>query len=477
MHVLLTGVTGYIARRLLGPLLLAGHRVTCVVRDPSRLDLARDGLQDSPGLQVIRGDFLDASSLGGLPAQVDAAYYLIHSMSQSGADFSELESICARNFRDYAHSAGVAQVIYLGGLAHQGELSAHMASRQNVGQILSSPHYALTVIRAGIIVGSGSASFEIIRDLVEKLPVMVAPKWLHTRSQPIAVRNVLEYLVAVLGRSDCYGQVIDIGGPQVLSYRQMLLQFAQVRGLRRWIYCVPVMTPKLSSYWLYFLTSTSYPLAQALVDSMKVEVVCPPNDWAQRLGIQCIPYAKAIELAFVKLERHEILSSWKDAQSSGVLQGSLESHALVPVYGCFVDRRQMQVDDPALALQRVWTLGGHRGWYVGQWLWEIRGLLDQLAGGVGVRRGRRSDVDLSPGDTLDFWRVLVADRAQGRLLLYAEMKLPGEAWLEFKLDDQGVLHQNATFRPLGLWGRLYWWSVWPFHGFIFPGLLKALARG
>jgi uncharacterized protein YbjT (DUF2867 family) len=475
MHVLLTGVTGYIARRLLPLLLQAGHQVTCVVRDPLRLDLSRDGLVLSEQLHVVRGDFLDPELLKELPRQVDVAYYLIHSMSQNGADFGILEAQCARNFRDYAEVAQVRQVIYLGGLVNAEELSDHLASRQNVENFLRSPLYGLTILRAGIIVGSGSASFEIIRDLVEKLPIMVAPKWLQTKCQPIAVRNVLEYLMAVMGREDSFGQAIDIGGPQVLTYRQMLLAFAKVRRLRRWIFLVPVMTPKLSSYWLYFLTSTSYPLALALVDSMKIEVVCRPNDWATRLGIACITYEEAIRLAFVKVERHEIVSSWKDALTSGILADGILAHAAVPTYGCLRDQRFFQVADRDRTLDKIWKIGGTQGWYVAQFLWELRGALDQMVGGVGMRRGRRSPTELSPGDALDFWRVLVADKAAGRLLLYAEMKLPGEAWLEFRLDPKGVLWQTASFRPLGLWGRLYWWTVWPFHGPIFRGMLKALA--
>jgi hypothetical protein len=285
--------------------------------------------------------------------------------------------------------------------------------------VLSEGHVPLTTLRAGIIVGSGSASFEIVRDLVEKLPVMVTPKWLNTRSQPIAVRNILEYLSGVLLREDTFGQGYDVGGPDVLTYKEMLLQFAAVRGLSRFIFTVPVMTPRLSSYWLYFVTATSYKLAVHLVNSMKVEVVAAPNDLAKRLGIRLLTYREAVELAFQRIEQNNVVSSWKDAFSSSSADHSMAEFIDVPSLGCFVDQRMRLMDrDRHQVLNNLWAIGGERGWYYGDWLWKLRGFIDKLFGGVGLRRGRRSPTDLQPGEAVDFWRVLVADRQQGRLLLF-----------------------------------------------------------
>jgi hypothetical protein len=313
-----------------------------------------------------------------------------------------------------------------------------------------------------------------MRDLVEKLPVMVTPKWLNTRSQPIAIRNVLEYLKGVLYHEKTFNQSYDIGGPEILTYKEMLLQFAKVRKLKRRIYTVPVMTPKLSSYWLYFVTSTSYKLAVNLVNSMKIEVICGESDINELVKIELLSYAEAVELAFEKIVSKDILSSWKDAQSSGVLLQGITKLVEVPTYGCYSDKQTQKIKDEQRTLSRIWAIGGDNGWYYANWLWVIRGFVDKLVGGVGLRRGRTSPANISAGDSLDFWRVLYANKEEKRLLLYAEMKLPGEAWLEFKLEDN-VLSQTATFRPLGLWGRIYWYLVLPFHGFIFKGMINKLS--
>jgi uncharacterized protein YbjT (DUF2867 family) len=470
MKILLTGSTGYIAQRLLPVLLENGHEVYCCVRDRGRFNS-----QLFPDAKIIEVDFLRKETLESIPADIDAAYYLIHSMSSQGQDFGELEETSALNFKERIETTQAKQVIYLSGIINETELSKHLLSRKNVEEILSSKAYALTTLRAGIIVGSGSASFEIIRDLVEKLPVMITPKWLHTASQPIAIRNVLEFLTGVLLLRESYDQSFDIGGPDVLTYKQMLLRFAAVRGLKRRILVVPVMTPKLSSYWLYFVTSTSYTLAKNLVNSMKVEVICRPNNLAETLNIELIGYDKSIAMAFDKIEQNQVLSSWKDAQTSSALAKGISHYMQVPVNGCFIDKRELQIKDPDYVLTRIWAIGGKTGWYYGTWLWEIRGFLDKLTGGVGLRRGRKHPQNIYPGDSLDFWRVLLASKEEKRLLLYAEMKLPGEAWLEFCLDENNVLRQTATFRPLGLLGRLYWYSVLPFHAFIFKGMINNIA--
>jgi uncharacterized protein YbjT (DUF2867 family) len=472
MRVLLTGATGYIAQRLLPVLLDNGHEVICCVRDRGRFDSEK---YRSDHLSVIEVDFLKTDTLKNIPSEIDAAYYLIHSMATSTGDFEKMEETSAINFRNCIQQTKALQVIYLSGIVNEEILSKHLTSRRNVERILGSGSYSLTTLRAGIIIGSGSASFEIIRDLVEKLPVMIAPRWLVTKSQPIAVRNVIEFISGVLLNETTFNKSYDIGGPDILTYKQMLLRFAKVRGLKRWIVIVPVMTPKLSSYWLYFITSTSYSLAQNLVDSMKVEVVCKENNLKEILGIMPVSYEDAIREAFEKIELNQVPSSWKDALTSNTLFDGISRYAEVPVNGCYFNDRKLHIVDSEKVLNKIWSIGGSTGWYYADWLWGIRGFIDKLFGGVGLRRGRKNQTEISPGDALDFWRVLIADKREKRLLLFAEMKLPGEAWLEFRIDNQNVLHQTATFRPLGLWGRLYWYSVLPFHGLIFRGMIKNIA--
>ncbi|MDI1355171.1 MAG: SDR family oxidoreductase [bacterium] len=472
MKVLLTGVTGYIAQRLLPVLLEDGHEVICCVRDKNRFNKKN---YSTANLSLIEADFLNKESLQQIPKDIDVAYYLIHSMSTESGHFENMEELCATNFKNRIEQTTTKQVVYLSGISNADELSKHLSSRKNVETVLSGSTFALTTLKAGIIVGSGSASFEIIRDLVEKLPFMIAPRWLKTKCQPIAIRNVVEFLIGVIGKTETYNNSYDIGGPDVLSYKEMLLRFAKIRGLQRRIVSVPVMTPKISSYWLYFVTATSYALAKNLVNSMKIEVICKPNNLAMLLGIKRIDYDTAIKLAFDKIEQNQVLSSWKDAQTSKLFNEGLTKFIEVPVNGCFKDIRSLKLTNSDVSLRKIWSIGGKTGWYYGHWLWEIRGFLDQVIGGVGMRRGRKSETEVFSGDAVDFWRVLLADKQEKRLLLYAEMKLPGEAWLEFKIDKNNILTQTATFRPLGLLGRLYWYSVLPFHGLIFKGMINKLA--
>jgi uncharacterized protein YbjT (DUF2867 family) len=473
MRILLTGATGYIAQRLLPVLLHEGHEVICCVRDKNRFNTLK---YPAGNLSVIEVDFLKPDTLLNIPGNLDAAYYLIHSMSTSTADFGKLEEISSVNFRDAVQKTDTKQVIYLSGIINEEKLSKHLSSRKNVERILASGSFALTTLRAGIIIGSGSASFEIIRDLVEKLPVMVAPRWLKTFSQPIAIRNVIDYLTGVLLKEETYNISYDIGGPDILNYKDMLLRFAKVRGLKRKIGIVPVMTPKLSSYWLYFITSTSYALAQNLVDSMKIEVICRKNNLNELLGITPVNYEAAIREAFEKIELNQVPSSWKDALTSDILNEGISKYAEVPVHGCYSDNRKRIISNSEEVLDRIWAIGGATGWYYGDWLWRLRGFIDKLFGGVGLRRGRKNQNEISAGETLDFWRVLIADREERRLLLFAEMRLPGEAWLEFRIDKDNILNQTATFRPLGLWGRLYWYTMLPFHGFIFKGMINEISK-
>lgn len=473
MKILLTGANGYIGMRLLLPLLEMDHEVVCAVRDEKRLSI---DAKTRSQIQIIEIDFLEEIEPNKIPKDIDVAYYLIHSMTSSISDFDEKEAESARNFNAYLKHTNIQQVIYLSGIVNDTKLSKHLSSRKNVEDILYQGDFHLTVLRAGIIVGSGSSSFEIIRDLCEKLPVMITPKWVLTKSQPIAIRDIIKFLTGVLGSEQTYDQSFDIGGPDVLTYKDMLHKYAKVRGFKNWILTVPVMTPKLSSYWLYFVTSTSYKLAINLVDSMKMEVVAKDNRLQQLLGIETHTYEEAIDMAFKKIEQNLVVSSWKDSIASGQVKEDLEKYIQVPKYGVLKDVKQLEVTDKEAVMENIWRIGGETGWYYGNWLWKIRGFLDKLNGGPGLRRGRTHPDKIFPGDALDFWRVLFADKKAKRLLLFAEMRVPGEAWLEFKIDDRNVLHQVATFRPKGLKGRLYWYSVLPFHYFIFGGMIRNIAK-
>jgi uncharacterized protein YbjT (DUF2867 family) len=476
VKILITGANGYIGRRLIPVLLEQGHELFCCVRDKARFDWH----QRHERLHTLELDFLKTEPAAEFPKDLDVAFYLIHSMNSVIGDFAAPERQSANRFRELLEPTRCRQIVYLSGIVNEKKLSTHLSSRLAVEQILRSSRIPCTVLRAGIVVGSGSASFEIIRDLVEKLPVMIAPKWLKTRGQPIAVRNVIQFLVGVMLREETFNQDFDIGGPEILNYRQMLMQFADVRGLRRLIITVPVMTPRLSSYWLYFITSTSFALAANLVDSMKIDTIPRKNDLAEQLGITLISYKQAVELALERIESGNVVSGWKDSFASSGASLALMHSVNVPQHGCFQDRRTRNVTGRVeSAWQRVWSIGGDTGWYYGDWLWALRGLLDKMVGGVGLNRGRTHVNEIEVGDALDFWRVLVADKQAKRLLLFAEMRLPGEAWLEFQIistPDGDQLIQTATFRPRGVSGRLYWYAVLPLHHFVFNGMIDALSR-
>jgi uncharacterized protein YbjT (DUF2867 family) len=474
MKILLTGANGYIGMRVLPLLLDLGYEVVCAVRSADRLSVDKE-IKNK--IEIIEVDLLDDIKPNLFPKDIDAAYYLVHSMTSSNSNFSKKEQTTAENFNAYMKETSVKQVIFLSGIVNEDNLSEHLESRKNVESILYKGDYNLTVVRAGIIVGSGSASFEIIRDLCEKLPLMITPKWVNTKCQPIGIRDVLKFLTGVLGKEETYNDSFDIGGPNVLSYKYMMKGYAKVRGLNLTIINVPIMTPKLSSYWLYFVTSTSYKLAANLVDSMRINVIAKDHILQDILGIEPHTYEEAIEMAFVKIEQNQVISSWKDSKvSSRYSQKDLNKYIKVPKYGCLHDHQSMKANDPQKALEKIWAIGGKNGWYYANILWKIRGYIDKLSGGVGLRRGRTNKDKIFPGDSLDFWRVLMADKEERRLLLFAEMRVPGEAWLEFFIDDKGVVHQNATFRPKGLKGRLYWYSMLPFHYFIFNGMLTQICK-
>ena len=469
MRLLLTGASGYIGKRLLPVLVDNGHEVICCVRDINRFSPPK-----SLKSKIIQVDLLDKASLENIPKDIDGAFYLVHSMSTS-SDYQSLELESANNFRKAINQTKAQHVVYLSGIVNESELSKHLASRKNVELELSKGSYNFTTLRAGIIIGSGSASFEIMRDLVEKLPIMITPKWLNTRCQPIGISDVIKFLSQTIFNPKTFNKDYDIGGPDILSYKDMLLKLGKERSLKRYIFIVPVMTPKLSSYWLYFVTSTSYKLAIALVNSMKIEVICRNDEINKILGIDPISYRQSLKRAFSKVQRNEVVSSWKDAFISSNFNSSISEFINVPTYGCFLDTREKIVSNRADCIEKIWSIGGDNGWYYGNWLWRFRGFIDKLTGGVGLRRGRTSENSLNAGDALDFWRVLYADKSEGRLLLFAEMKLPGEAWLEFRIVGDKLI-QTATFRPLGLMGRLYWYAVLPFHGFIFNGMIQNLTK-
>lgn len=473
--VLLTGATGYVGKRLISAISAKGCIVVCCTRDLSRFEKPK-GIPEEY-IDVVEVDFLKTETLSSIPLDIDGAYYLMHSMSTS-SDYGKMEKQCAQNFVRAIQKTKCEHVVYLTGLANEDNLSKHLSSRLQVEKILSQASFHFTALRAGIIIGSGSASFEIIRDLVEKLPIMVTPKWLNVQCQPIAIADVLSFLIETLFNTKAYDQSFDIGCDDVLTYKEMLLGYARERGLQRRIYTLPVMTPKLSSYWLYFVTSTSYKLASSLVESMRVKVVCRPQSLTEikkYSGIETISYSQSLKLAFSKIQAHEIASSWKDSFISSRKDNSLKQFMEVPTHGCFIDMRSAKYDDREECIHRFFSLGGENGWYA-QSLWKLRGYLDQLWGGPGLRRGRRHPNKLHEGDALDFWRVLYEDEKEGKLILFAEMKLPGEAWLMFIIKGDKLL-QKAVFRPKGIWGRLYWYFILPFHSIIFSGMLNRLAKG
>ncbi|GAB1450125.1 SDR family oxidoreductase [Draconibacterium sp.] len=407
MRILLTGVTGYVGKRLLPVLIESGHEIICCVREKSRLTIHKNLIEQ---VQIVEIDFLNNELPINFPKDIDAAYYLIHSMTTSFNKFDELESTAAMNFKKIVESTSAKQVIYLSGISNENKLSKHLQSRRKVEDILKSDKYALTVLRAGIIVGSGSASFEIIRDLVEKLPVIIAPKWVLTKAQPISIRDIISYLKGVLFHDACLNQVFDIGGPEILTYKDMMLQYARVRKLKRRLYTTSLITPKISSYWLFFITSVSYKLAISLVDSMKMEVVCNDNRLENMLHVNPISYEQAIKNAFLKIKQNLVLSSWRDSIISSSLGLSLSDFIEVPNFGCYKNEKKIQVTDTEKVIRNIWTIGGDKGYYYANWLWKTRGFFDQMFGGVGLLRGRRSPKEIQPGDALDFWRVLYASR-------------------------------------------------------------------
>ncbi len=472
--VLVTGATGYVGGRLVPRLLAAGHRVRCMVRDPARLD----GRRWIGEVEIVKGDVLDVPSLAAALAGVDVAYYLIHSLG-SGSDFHERDARAARAFGEAARAAGVGRIVYLGGLGDPStNLSEHLRSRQQTGDALREAGVPVTEFRAAVIVGAGSLSFEMIRYLTERVPIMICPNWVYTRIQPIAIRNVLDYLAAALDVPGSSGQVIEIGGADVITYGEMMTRYAKVRGLRRLLVPVPVLTPRLSSYWVHLVTPIPAAIARPLIDGLRNEVVVR-DQRARTLFPEIAPmgYDDAVARALDRLNAGSVETVWSDALASS--QGDVPPVVLATQDGMVIEHRQVVVEaEPAAVFGAFTTLGGTTGWLYMNWAWQLRGLFDRLAGGVGMRRGRRHPHDVRVGDALDFWRVEAVE--PGTLLrLRAEMKVPGRAWLQFQATPQApgrtLLSQTAFFAPHGLWGLVYWYTLYPLHQVIFSGMIRRLA--
>ncbi len=466
--VLVTGASGYVGGRLVPALEERGARVRCMARTPGYL-----GGRFSHATEIVQGDVLDSDSLLAALEGVHTACYLVHSMG-SGIDFEEQDRIGARNFARAARRQGVRRVIYLGGLGGDDRLSPHLASRREVGEILAAEGPPTVEFRASIIIGSGSLSFELVRHLVNKLPVMVTPRWVRARAQPISIDDVIAYLVLGLELKRDGSAVFEIGGPQRLSYGQLMQEYARQIGVRRLMIPVPLLSPRISGLWLGLVTPLYARTGRKLIDSLRNDTVVRDPSASERFPVRPLGVGEAIARALGEEDREMARTRWSDAVSSSGRH---------PVWGSrrfgsrVVDRQQaVTAVGPKRAFQRIQRIGGGRGWYFATWLWRLRGLVDLMLGGVGMRRGRRHPVALRPGDTLDFWRV-EAFEADRLLRLRAEMKLPGRAWLQFEVEPAeggSRITQTAVFDPLGLGGLLYWYGLYPIHWLIFRGMLQGI---
>jgi uncharacterized protein YbjT (DUF2867 family) len=467
-RVLVVGATGYVGGKLVPQLLQQGHQVTCVVRN-------RKKLMDRPWasqVEIREGDVLNANSLKGSMEDQDVLYYLVHSMATAQGDFAELDRRAAENTGKAAAAAGVGRIIYLGGLGRRTEKqSLHLRSRHEVGDVLRSSGVPITEFRAGVIIGAGSFSFEMIHHLANRLPFMICPSWVITRTQPISLDDVIRYLVAALTKPESVGRIIDIGGPQILTYRDMMLTVSRALGLRRWLIKVPVLTPRLSSYWVGLVTPVPVKPARALIEGLRHETICENYDALHMFDVKPMSFENAVQKALGAV--------LKEAQPNVDQVGRSIMDRIEPSH-LLIDRREREVNAATGEVFRIVSgVGGNNGWYYADWLWKLRGLMDELVGGVGLRRGRRDASDITVGEALDFWRVEELDRDR-RILLRAEMKVPGIAWLEFEvipINEQSCkLTQTARFYPRGLPGIIYWYGVYPLHALVFRGLIRSIVE-
>ncbi len=468
--ILVLGATGYVGGRLVPRLLQEGHPVRCLVRNARKIS----GRKWAKAVEVFEGDVLKAATLPLAFQDIDFIYYLVHSMAAGEKEFQEMDRKAAVHVASAAEQSGVKRIIYLGGLGRRDvSQSAHLRSRHEVGDIFRSGAVPATEFRAAVVVGSGSLSFEMIHHLVNRLPIMICPRWVYTRTQPIAVDDVLAYLILCLEKPESIGRIFDIGGTDVMTYRDMMLTTARVLGLKRLLIQVPVLTPRLSSYWVNLVTPIPARLARALIESLRYETICEDRSAHDVFDIRPLSFEEAVRRALVKVQSAGIETIWTDASTY------IEQPAVDPSH-LQVDRRIAEADVPAQKLfYAISILGGDNGWYYADWLWKLRGFIDQQFGGAGLRRGRRHPVEITVGDALDFWRVeeFIANR---RLLLRAEMKVWGQAWLEFNVEsinpDRARLIQTARYYPRGVFGLLYWFIVYPIHALVFQGLAKAICR-
>lgn len=465
--VLLTGATGYIGGRLLRALERQSIAVRCLCRDAEKLRGRR-----SPGTQIVPGDLLQPTSLVPAFAGVKTAFYLVHAM-QSGREFARLETEAARNFAWAAQEAGVERIVFLGGLAHGDDLSPHMRSRLQTGDILRASGVPLIELRASIVIGSGSASFELIRALVERLPVMLTPRWVHTAAQPIGIEDVIAYLIEAIGVEARGGLIVEIGGADVTSYLGIMREYARQRGLRRWFIAVPFLSPGLSSRWLTLVTPVYASIGRFLIESVRTPSVVRHPEAARIFKIRPAGLAHAVERALANEDLRSAETRWSDAGCPVDCVKAVEP-------GPAVLRNVQEIRlplSPVEVFAPVRRIGGRTGWYFGNWLWRVRGFVDLITGGVGMRRGRPDPETPLPGSTLDFWRVQTYEPGR-RLRLLAEMRVPGRAWLEFRAERKGpcaVLRQIASFEPRGLRGLLYWYLLWPIHEIMFRGMVRRIA--
>jgi uncharacterized protein YbjT (DUF2867 family) len=477
INCLVTGVTGYIGGRLVTPLIEKGYHVRVLARDAKRLE----GRRWINQVEVVEADILNVKSLPPALEDIDVAYYLIHSMSGSvDSDFHQRDLRAARNFGKAAKAQGVDQIIYLGGLGNPGDtLSKHLSSRQQTGQTLRDSGVPVTEFRAAIVVGSGSVSFEMVRYLTERLPVMISPSWVYSKVQPIAIRNVLEYLISAVEKPKTKGEIIEIGGTSVITYADMIRIYAQVKGLKRMLIPIPVLSTGLSSHWVHWITPVPAAVARPLIEGLKNDVIVQSNK-AQMLfpEIELLSYKEAVELALSRIDTKEVETTWNDSLVSS--KGDNRPVVLETKEGMNIERRIRKVNANQDRVFEIFTgLGGDKEWPTHTWAWKLRGALDRLIGGVGYRRGRRHPHELRVGDVVDFWRVEEIEPTQ-LLRLRAEMKVPGQAWLEFQaisIDEQRTkLIQTAYFAPQGLPGLLYWYVLYPIHSHIFSSMIERIAK-